>query len=245
MDIFNFSPIFIWVSVFAFSAALINGLGIWVIFKHRKWAEKAKIYFMCFAAGILISTPLILALPKAVQKNSYAGFIALLGFLFMFFSNKFIRKKTKKESLAFGLIAAEGIGIHSFVDGIIYTVTFNVSALIGVLSGIGLVVHEFAEGVITFMFLIQGGMSEKKAAWYAFLIAGLTTPIGAFLFYPFIYKLSGETLGLLLGFVAGVLLYISSSHLLPAIREEEKGHSILAFLLGIILALFIVFSKTY
>lgn len=244
MDVFNFSPIFVWVSIFAISAALINGLGVWTILRHREWAQKAKVYFMCFAAGVLISTPLVLALPKAIQKNSYAGFIALLGFLFMFFSNRFIRRRTKKESLAFGLIAAEGIGIHSFVDGIIYTVTFNVSALIGILSGIGLVVHEFAEGVITFMFLIQGGISEKKAAWYAFLIAGLTTPIGAFLFYPFIHKLSGESLGLMLGFVAGVLLYISSSHLLPAVREQEKEHSILAFLLGIILALFIVLSKT-
>jgi len=120
MGIFGFSPIFLWISFFAFSAALINGLGIWAIFKHRKWAQKAKVYFMCFAAGVLISIPLILALPKAVQKNSYAGFIALLGFLFMFFSNKFIRKKTKKESLAFGLIAAEGIGIHSFWGQVLF-----------------------------------------------------------------------------------------------------------------------------
>lgn len=108
---------FIWIAGFAFLAALVNGLGILAIFKYREWAEKAKTYFMCFAAGLLISTSLMLALPNAIQKNFYAGFVALIGFLFMFFSNKIIKYFTKKKTLAFGLTAAEGIGVHSFIDG--------------------------------------------------------------------------------------------------------------------------------
>jgi zinc transporter ZupT len=48
----------------------------------------------------------------------------------------------------------------------------------------------------------------------------------------------------MMGFVAGVLLYISASHLLPEAREHEKEHSGVAFLVGVGLALFIVFSKT-
>jgi len=192
----------------------------------------------------LISTPLILALPQAVQKNSYAGFIALLGFLFMFFSNKLIRYYTKQKELAFGVTAVEGIGIHSFVDGIIYTTTFSVSVLTGFLAGTGLVIHEFAEGIITYLVLLKAGVEEKKAMLYAFLIAALTTPLGALLAYPFISRLGQSNLGLMLGFVVGVLLYISASHLLPEAREHEKKHSILAFLAGIGLALFIVISKT-
>ncbi|HMB65530.1 MAG TPA: zinc/iron permease, partial [Patescibacteria group bacterium] len=120
MNLFNFSNTFIWISVFALGSILVNALGVWAIFKYRKWAEKAKVYFMCFAAGVLIATPLILALPRAVEKNSYAGFLALLGFLFMFFSNKLLRKYTQERSLAFGLTAAEGVEVHSFIYGIIY-----------------------------------------------------------------------------------------------------------------------------
>ncbi|HEY59203.1 MAG TPA: ZIP family metal transporter [Anaerolineae bacterium] len=240
---FEFSRTFVYIAGFALIAALVNGVGILTIFKYRKWAEKAKTYFMCFAAGILISTPLLLSLPKAIEKNSYAGFTALVGFLFMFFSNELIKHYTHKETLAFGMTAVEGIGIHSLIDGVIYTVTFKISILIGVLASTGLVVHEFAEGVITYLVLLDGGMKEKTAMLYAFLIAGLTTPIGAFIAYPFINKLSESILGLMLGFVSGVLLYVSASHLLPKARKEEKEHSLLAFLAGVGLALFIVLSK--
>jgi len=240
---FEFSRTFIYIASFAIMAALVNGFGILTIFKHRKWAEKAKTYFMCFAAGILISTSLSLALPKAIEKNFYAGFIALVGFLFMFFSNELIKHYTHKETLAFGITAVEGIGIHSFIDGITYTVTFKISILIGVLAGTGLVVHEFAEGVITYLLLLNSGVKEKTSMFYAFLIAGLTTPIGAFIAYPLVNKLSESSLGLMLGFVSGVLIYVSASHLLPEARKEEKEHSRLAFLAGVGLALFIVLSK--
>jgi len=234
---------FAWIAIFATGAAVVNGIGIWVIFKNRKWAEKAKVYFMCFASGVLISSPLIIAFPQAISKNSYAGYATLTGFLFMFFSNQLIKYRTKQKEIAFGITAVEGIGIHSFVDGIIYSVTFSASILTGFLSGIGLVVHEFAEGVITFSILIKGGFKEKKAALYALFVAALTTPLGAFIAYPFINKLNSSILGLALGFVVGVLIYISASHLLPEAQTHQKKHSILAFLSGIALALFIAFSK--
>jgi len=240
---FELSDTFSYIASFALISALINSLGILAIFKNREWAEKAKTYFMCFAAGMLVSTPLLLTLPIAIGKNFYAGFTALFGFLFMFFSNELIKRYTHKKTLAFGITAAEGIGIHSFIDGIIYTVTFKISILAGILAGTGLVVHEFAEGVVTYLLLIKGGMKEKTAMFFAFLIAGLTTPIGAFVAYPLINKLSESSLGLMLGFVSGVLLYVSASHLLPEARQEEKEHSYIAFISGVGLALFIVLSE--
>lgn len=235
--------VFIWVVGFALSAAFVNSLGILTIFRYKDWAQNAKTYFICLAAGMLISTPLMLSLPNALEKNGNAGFLALAGFLFMFFSNKIIRHRTQEDSLAFGITAVEGIGIHSLVDGVIYVVTFKTSVLLGVLAGLGLVVHEFAEGIITYTALLKGEVQEKTAMLYAFLVAGLTTPVGAFIAYPFIDKVGSSTLGLLLGFTSGVLIYISASHLLPEARPVEKEHSLVAFLLGVGLAGFIVFSK--
>lgn len=249
LNVLNNLSTFQWIAIFAIGAAIVNGIGIFAIFKNKKWAEKSKNYLMCFAAGVLISVPLMFALPNALQKTSYAGLAALFGFLFMFFSNQIIRTRTKKESLAFGITAAEGIGIHSFVDGVVYSVMFSASIFIGFLAGIGLVVHEFAEGVITFSLLIKGKVRKKKAAFYAFLIASLTTPIGAFVAYPFINKLSESNLGLALGFVTGVLIYLSASHLLPEAQKAQrhskknKKHSILAFLAGVLLAFLIVLTK--
>ena len=228
---------FFMIAIFALSAMVVNTLGIFTIYKNKQWAEKNLEYFICFAAGVLISSPLIMAFPEAVEKNSKAGLAALAGFLFMFFSNKYIKYRTHQKELAFGITAVEGIAIHSLIDGVIYSVTFSVSIATGILAGIGLVVHEFAEGVITFSVLKKGGLSDKKAILAAYFVAALTTPIGAFVAYPFVSKLSEPVLGLALGFVVGVLIYISASHLLPEAREHEKHHSQTSFLAGISLSL--------
>ncbi|MFB1064708.1 ZIP family metal transporter [Natrinema sp. H-ect4] len=235
---------FYWIAAFAIIAALVNSAGIIAIFRHREWAERSLPYLMCFAAGILITTPLIHALPNAVENNADAGFTALAGFLFMYLSNHVIKHRTGEETLAFGVTAAEGIGIHSLVDGVVYTVTFNISLLTGVLAGTGLVVHEFAEGVITYLVLLKGDVTERTAATYAFFIAALTTPIGAFVAYPLVSGLGQSDLGLLLGFVSGVLIYVSAAHLLPEAQSYEKEHSMLTLLVGVGLALFIVFART-
>lgn len=234
---------FYWIAAFALAAAVVNGAGILAIFRYRDWAERSLAYVMCFAAGVLLATPLLHALPSAIEKNPDAGFSALSGFLFMFFSNAVIKHYTQQETLAFGVTAVEGIGIHSLVDGVVYTVTFSISLLTGVLAGTGLVVHEFAEGVITYLVLLEGNVPERRAAVYAFFVAALTTPIGAFLAYPLVNGIGQAHLGLLLGFVSGVLLYVSAAHLLPEARSYEKEHSAVALVAGVGLALFIVFSR--
>lgn len=237
-------PTIYWIAAFALVAALVNGAGILAVFAHRAWAERSITVFMCFAAGVLLTTPLVLALPRALMTTPNAGIAALAGFLFMYSSNQLIKRFTHAETLAFGITAAEGIGIHSLVDGVVYTVTFSVSVLTGVLAGTGLVVHEFAEGVITYLVLLKGEVSERRAALVAFAVAALTTPLGAFLAFPLVSRLGDRHLGLLLGFVAGVLLYVSASHLLPEARKHEAEHSMLAFGAGVTLALFIVLTRT-
>ena len=234
---------FSWITIFALSAMLVNTAGIWFVYRHRQWAEQSKEYFMCFAAGVLIASPLIMAFPKAVSQNANAGLAALAGFIFMFFSNKWIKHKTRQTELAVGLTALEGIGIHSFLDGIIYTVTFSASTAVGILAGAGLVIHEFAEGIITFSFLVRGGIPARKAFVYAVLVASMTTPIGAFIAYPFVKNLNEPVLGILLGFVVGVLIYISASHLLPEARANEKHHSYLAFISGVAFSLLLLLIK--
>jgi len=223
---------FLWIAIFAINALVVNGLGIATIYKNRRWAENSKEYFMCFAAGILISSPLIMTLPEALEKNHYAGLAALAGFLFMYFINKIVEHKHEKN-MAFGITAIIGILIHSLFDGVIYTVTFNSSLLLGLAAGVGLVAHEFAEGVITFAMLVKAGVNHKKAILWAFLVASLTTPIGAFVAYPFVSQFSEGQTGLSLGFVAGVLIYVSASHLLPEASENHKEHSRLALILGV------------
>lgn len=226
-----------WITLFALGAMVVNTLGIWAIYRHKSWAERNIQYFLCFAAGMLIASPLIMAFPEAIEANHDAGTAALAGFIFMFLSNRLIRHRTGQKELAFGITALQGIGLHSFIDGVIYSVTFSAGTITGILAGLGLVVHEFAEGVIAFSFLVRAGVKSSRAILYAFLVAALTTPVGAFVAYPLIRQLTPSLLGLALGFVAGVLIYVSAAHLLPEAGLHEKKHSYLAFLSGIVLAL--------
>ncbi len=231
---------FFWILLFAFGAMAVNSAGIYIIWKNSRWAMKALEYFMCFAAGMLIASPLIMAFPNAIAKNGAAGVAALVGFVFMYMSNRLIRKRTRTKELAFGITAIQGILIHSLLDGVIYTVTFSVSTMTGILTGLGLVVHEFAEGVVTFTVLLKSGISSRKAALYAFFAAALTTPIGALVAYPVMSRVSDPVLGLALGFVSGVLIYISASHLLPEAGAHEKEHSVVSFFAGVALALLLL-----
>ena len=227
---------FFWIALYALLAMITNSIGIGLMYKKEKWAIRNKEHFMCFAAGILITSPLVVAFPEAVSMHDKAGIAALIGFLFMFFINKISKEVNEDRNIAFGVVSLVGIGLHSLIDGIIYSVTFNASLATGMLAGIGLVAHEFAEGVITFTVLSKAGVGKKKAGIIAFLVAAMTTPIGAFISYPIINTWSTELTGLALGFVVGVLIYTSAAHLLPEIEESGHKHSA-TLLLGVFLGL--------
>lgn len=137
-----------------------------------------------------------------------------------------------------------GIGFHSFLDGIIYSVTFNISIFTGLLAAIGMVLHEFPEGIVTFLLLERGGYSRRKATLYAFLAAAISTPIGTLVSYPFISQISDNGLGLLLALSAGALVYVGATHLLPEVERQNDRYSLISLALGVLIAVFIVLTAT-
>jgi zinc transporter ZupT len=136
-----------------------------------------------------------------------------------------------------------GIGFHSFIDGIIYSITFTVGVFTGLLTATGMVLHEFPEGIITYLLLIRGGFNEKKSLALAFLAAAVTTPVGMLVSYPYISDINRPFLGALLAFSAGALVYVGATHLLPQAETEHKKYSLFALSGGILVAIIIIFSK--
>jgi zinc and cadmium transporter len=114
----------------------------------------------------------------------------LAGFLAIHLSNRLLNlylcHDDERADYAVGIIPMIGIGLHSFIDGVIYSVAFNVSIFTGVLAAIGMVLHEFPEGIVTFALLERGGFSRRRSALYAFLAAAISTPLGTLVSYPFI-----------------------------------------------------------
>jgi zinc transporter ZupT len=154
----------------SFLACFVTTIGIYSISKHEEWGNKNVVYFISFAAGVLISVSFIHIIPKSFDMNENAPIFLLVGFMGLYFFNRFLNIFVCHErdctNLSVGIIPMVGIGLHSIIDGVIYSITFNVSVFTGALAAIGMVLHEFPEGIVTFLLLEQAGFSRKKAILY-------------------------------------------------------------------------------
>lgn len=228
-------------------ACVVTTIGIYVISKYEAWGRNNIVFFMSFAAGVLISVSFMHIIPKAFQMSDTAPVYLLGGFFSLYLLNRFLNmyicQECEGETYATGIIPMIGIGFHSFLDGVIYSVTFNVSIFTGVLAAVGMVLHEFPEGIVTFLLLERGGFSKKKAAVYAFLAAAISTPLGTLVSYPFITRITDLALGILLAVSAGALLYVGASHLLPEVEKDNKRYSIISLVVGVLVAALIVMSQ--
>jgi zinc transporter ZupT len=228
-------------------ACIVTGIGIYVINRYAEWGHRNAAYFMSFAAGVLTSVTILHVMPEAYGMNDHAPIYILVGFISLYIINRFLSAGddhlTTAKKISIGIIPMIGIGIHSFIDGIIYTVTFNVSIFTGVLAAVGMVLHEFPEGIVTFLLLERGGFTRRKAIVWSFLAAAISTPLGTLLSYPFVVDLEDNVLGMLLSLSAGALLYVGATHLLPLVQNEQKKYTLISLIIGIIVAVVIVLSK--
>ena len=94
-----------------------------------------------------------------------------------------------------------------------------------------------------YLLLDRGGFAKKKAVIWSLAAAAFSTPLGTLVSYPFIHAINDSILGLMLAFSAGALLYVSATHLLPAIEEEEKKFTLVSLFAGIVVAVIIVMTK--
>lgn len=242
-----FNNIFFAVLLTSGLACIVTASGIFVINKFADWGNRNVAHFMSFAAGVLITVSLMHILPEAYSMNDQAPVFVLIGFMTLYISNRILDRyrfqNRQGTQISIGLIPMIGIGIHSFIDGVIYSVTFNVSIFTGVLAAIGMVLHEFPEGIVTFLLLERGGFTRRKAIIWSLIAAAFSTPLGTLISFPFINTIDRAILGLMLAFSAGALLYVGATHLLPAIEREERKCILISLLAGIFVAIIIVISK--
>lgn len=231
----------------SFLACVVTTIGIYVISRCAEWGEEHSTYFMSFAAGMLISVSFMHVIPKSFQMSGASPVFLLVGFLTVYLSNRFLSRYICHEygcaNYTVGIIPMLGIGFHSLIDGMIYSVSFNVSMFTGVLATVGMILHEFPEGIVTFVLLERGGFTRRKAAIYAFLAAAVSTPLGTLVSYPLVNDIRPSTLGILLAASAGAMVYVGASHLLPVVEKEDKKYNTLALGAGVLVAVITIMSK--
>ncbi|MFX0209754.1 MAG: ZIP family metal transporter, partial [Candidatus Hodarchaeota archaeon] len=180
--------------------------------------------------------------------NLNAPLFVLLGFLSLHVYDRFLddhgsfNHEESNHYRSLGIISAWGIGLHSFVDGVVYMVTFNVSMFTGVVTSTAMVFHEIPEGIITYLLLREAGFSEKRSLLFSFMAAAISTPLGAIVAFPFVNSLQDAQLGILLALSAGALLYVGASQLLPESEMGDRRYNLLTLGLGILIAIIIVLN---
>lgn len=228
-------------------AAVVTAIGIHTIRRFEAWGRRNSIYFVSFAAGVLISVSFLHIIPKAFEMSRAAPAWLLAGFVLLHLFNRFITafvcERDPDSKLGIGLVPLLGIGFHSFIDGVIYSITFSVSIFTGALAATGMVLHEFPEGIITYLLLIRGGFDARSSLILSIIAASVSTPLGTLLSYPLISEIDRPLLGTLLALSAGALVYVGATHLLPQAEKEPRRFSLLAMGGGILVAVLIVLSK--
>ena len=237
-----------WIALLAsLTAAAVTTAGIIAIRRYEAWARQNTTYFACFAAGVLIAVSFLNIAPKSFGMNPNAPLYLFTGYMLMHVFNRFLTAyvcdKPETAEYALGLVPLIGIGLHSFIDGVVYSISFTVSMLTGALVAVGMVLHEFPEGIVTYTLLLRSGFSDRRSFLLAFLSAAITTPAGTLVSFPFISRVDAPLLGAMLALSAGALIYVGATHLLPRAELEPRKFSLAALAAGIAVALGIIWGK--
>lgn len=132
-----------------------------------------------------------------------------------------------------GQVSALAMGLHSFPEGIAMFAACYGNPGLALSLVIATALHNIPGGITMSLPIYFATGSRKKALWITFL-ASLSAPLGAVLaslvLRPY---LNGLWLAAVYGIVAGFLLYIAVSELLPAARRYgSKRDTVLAVLVG-------------
>ncbi len=229
--------------IFGLAAALVTSLGLLAVAWRHDWSLRQSGLFVLAAAGMLISMTLLHIVPEALEHSRNAAMFVLAGFIAGVVLNLGTERVLPERALgerAGALTPLIAIGLHSFFDGILYSIAFSASFQSGVYASLPLILHEFAEGIIAFAILARHGFNLRVCLFWAFLVAAATTPLGAILSEPIVGGLGREAVAGLYALSAGLLLYVASGPLLAPLREEKAGRAAIALAAGVGLSLLIM-----
>ena len=203
-----------------------------------KWTKRSIAPLVALAAGIILGTAVIELLPEAIELSQAWPYWLLGGFLLFFVLEKFVvahactAQGGKGHEHISSRTAVLGIGLHSLVDGLLIGLGFEVSTAVGIIATLAVFTHEFPEGIFSYTLLAHGGVEEKKALRYSWLIA-LATPVGAIVTLLLINNWSSSTIGSLLALTAGNFTYIATVDLIPETNKASALSSIMLVVVGI------------
>jgi zinc and cadmium transporter len=124
-----------------------------------------------------------------------------------------------------GIVAASALVVHSLLDGVAIGAGFQAGGTVGAVVAVAVLSHDFADGFNTYTITALYGNDRRRAL--RLLVADALAPVtGAAV--TLLVAIPRGILGLYLGFLAGVLLYLATSDILPEAHARHPSRLTLA-----------------
>jgi zinc and cadmium transporter len=224
------------VLIFSLVVGLSTMGGVYLVKLFGDWTKRNSLYMISLAGGVLVATAFLELLPEAAAKSSAWAAAALLGVVALFIIEHFMAihecQDEECDIHSIGTISALGIGIHSFIDGVVIGTGFQASLSLGIITALAVVVHELPEGAFTYGLLIGNGQPERKSLLIGWAVA-LATPVGTVLTYLALRGLGPGVLGAMLGLAGGTFVYVGAADLLPQLHRRPNFRALVVMLAGV------------
>lgn len=184
------------------------------------------VVYLAFFVGIGLVLVIDRALPKTLSPNETEGREAEM-------SDVAGRRKTS-SLLRSGVLVAVVLALHNFPEGMATFFGTYSDPTVGLTLATAIAIHNVPEGIAVAVPIYAATGSRSKAFWWA-AASGLTEPLGGLLTAGLITWVLPESLfGLLLGLVAGMMVFLALDELLPAAwrYQTDKHQTIYGMIAG-------------
>ena len=202
---------------------------------------------LSFAAGVMITVSIFDLIPESfiLLNSNYPKIILVLtsiniGIITSMLIDKFIPNDDNLYRV--GVISMIAIIMHNIPEGIATYLSCSHNIKLGITLTIAIALHNIPEGITISLPIYYATKSKCKALLYTF-ISGISEIFGAVLASLFLKNIMTDNLmGLLLGGIAGIMIYISFYELLPtAIKYRKIKTTLIASGVGAIVMFFSIF----
>lgn len=201
------------------------------------WRSKLVLAFMtpliAFAAAAFLGVGFLDLLPEAieaVEEPEPIFYAVLTGFVFFFALERYLMKYHTRhrqegehgdhtESLPSLMIL--GDSLHNFLDGIVIALAYLANPLLALPTTLAVAAHEIPQEIADFAILLDRGWSKGRIILVN-ICSSLLSVVGVVVGY-FAGTRIESNLPLLLGFTAGIFIYIGASDLIPEVHHRA-GH---------------------
>ena len=113
------------------------------------------------------------------------------------------------------------LGLHSTLDGAVYTAVFWHNHASGLMASGGLILHEAPEGIVAMALALKAGLKPPVAAVTAVLASSVTTPLGWIIAHA-IGESGQGVMQTMFAASAGLLLYVGWHMIAGGIRSLRR-----------------------